>query len=73
MKRIVNVAFALLVPMGLASAQIIRTMNVSYPSGSDTVSGYMAMPNPSSTVVVQKKYFLWQFDLDKRMRLEKSM
>ncbi len=44
MKRIVNVAFALLVPMGLASAQIIRTMNVSYPSGSDTVSGYMAMP-----------------------------
>ena len=30
-------------------------------------------PNPSSTVVVQKKYFLWQFDLDERMRLENSM
>ena len=30
-------------------------------------------PSPSSTVVVQKRFFCRQFDLDERMRLEKSM
>lgn len=44
MRRIVAVVSALLAFATLASAQDIRTMNVRYPSGSDTVSAYLAMP-----------------------------
>lgn len=38
------VVTALLAFVSMAGAQNIRTMNVTYPSGKDTVSAYMAMP-----------------------------
>ena len=44
MNKIVIIISAWLAFMGLAVAQSITTMTVSYPSGTDTVSGYLAMP-----------------------------
>ena len=45
--RMFAVVSALLAFASLASAQNIRTMNVTYQSGKDTVSAYMAMPEGS--------------------------
>lgn len=45
--RMYAVVSALLAFASLASAQNIRTMNVTYQSGKDTVSAYMAMPEGS--------------------------
>ncbi|MCL4538374.1 MAG: dienelactone hydrolase family protein [Bacteroidetes bacterium] len=47
MMRMYAVVSALLAFASLASAQNIRTMNVTYQSGKDTVSAYMAMPEGS--------------------------
>lgn len=44
MKKIAVVLSALLAFSALAAAQGIKTMNVTYPSGHDTVSAYMAVP-----------------------------
>lgn len=44
MRRMIAVVSALLAFGALASAQNIRTMNVTYASGTDTVSGYLAKP-----------------------------
>lgn len=44
MRRIFAIVFALFAFTSLAGAQNIKTMNVSYVSGKDTVSAYLAMP-----------------------------